>query len=37
VSDHSAFSLSVDHLSNGGLTSNNPGSEMVSLRYTYTH
>ncbi len=37
VSDHSAFSLSVDHLSNGGLTSHNPGSEMVSLRYTYTH
>ena len=33
----SALSVSVDHLSNGGLTSSNPGSELVSVRYTYTY
>jgi hypothetical protein len=33
----SAFSISVDHLSNGGLTSSNPGSELISLRYIYNY
>ena len=33
----SALSVSVDHLSNGGLTSSNPGSELVSVRYIYTY
>ena len=33
----SALSISIDHLSNGGLTSSNPGSELVSVRYSYTY
>jgi len=35
VTDQSSISLSIDHLSNGGLTSNNPGSEAIALRYKY--
>jgi hypothetical protein len=31
----SAISITVDHLSNGGLTTSNPGSEFVTVRYTF--
>ena len=31
----SALSISIDHLSNGGLTTSNPGSELVTVRYTF--
>lgn len=33
----SALSISIDHLSNGGLTTNNPGSELVTMRYTIAY
>ena len=33
----SALSISIDHLSNGGLTTNNPGSELVTMRYTVAY
>lgn len=37
ITERSSLSIAIDHLSNGGLTANNPGSEFVSLRYTYAY
>ena len=33
----SAVSITIDHLSNGGLTTSNPGSELVTVRYTFDY